>query len=63
MLFKEWNIKDALTIKYEEGVEDGIDIGIMQIAKNMLADGIEPIRVAHITKLPKERVIALKQAS
>ena len=28
MLFTEWNLDDALAVRYEEGTEDGIDIGI-----------------------------------
>jgi len=28
MLFTEWNLDDALEVRYEEGVEDGIEKGI-----------------------------------
>ena len=28
MLFTEWNWDDALAVRYEEGTEDGIDIGV-----------------------------------
>jgi len=27
MLFTEWNLDDALAVRYEEGTEDGIEIG------------------------------------
>ena len=27
MLFTEWDLDDALAVRYEEGTEDGIDIG------------------------------------
>jgi len=27
MLFTEWNLDDALAVRYEEGVEDGIEKG------------------------------------
>jgi hypothetical protein len=27
MLFTEWNMKDALSVRYEEGMEDGVAIG------------------------------------
>jgi len=56
MIFGEWNWNDALAVEKEEG----IDIGITRTAKNMLADGIEPERVARITKLSEEQVLALR---
>jgi len=28
MLFTEWNLDDALAVRYEEGTEDGIEIGV-----------------------------------
>ncbi|MCL2281870.1 MAG: Rpn family recombination-promoting nuclease/putative transposase [Fibromonadales bacterium] len=34
--------------------------GILETAKNMLKDGLSLTRVARITKLPKEQVLALK---
>jgi len=34
--------------------------GILRVAKNMLKDGINPTRVARITKLPKEQIMALR---
>ncbi|GBU25807.1 hypothetical protein R83H12_02465 [Fibrobacteria bacterium R8-3-H12] len=36
------------------------DEGIMQTAKNMLADGLDVARVARITQLPEEQVMALR---
>jgi len=56
MLFTEWNLEDAIAVAKEEAVEDRD----LQIAKEMLADGIEPARVARITKLSEDQVMALR---
>jgi len=56
MIFGEWNWDDAKEVWREEAIEENTS----QIAKNMLADGIEPARVARITKLPEEQVLALR---
>jgi hypothetical protein len=34
--------------------------GMMKAAKSMLADGLAPARVARITKLPKEQILAMR---
>jgi len=54
MLLTEWNMEEAIEVAKEENT--------LQIAENMLADGIEPARVARITKLPEEQIMALGQA-
>jgi len=51
MLTTEWNWDDAKEVWKEETLEE--------CAKNMLADGIEPTRVARITKLPEEQIRTL----
>jgi len=50
------------TIEYakKEGLEKGVLKGILKTAKNMLKDGISPARVARITQLPKEQIMALR---
>ncbi len=58
MLFTEWNLDDAIAVAKEEATEKSI----MQTAKNMLLDGLEPARVARITQLSEEQILALKQA-
>ncbi|GBU25582.1 hypothetical protein R83H12_02232 [Fibrobacteria bacterium R8-3-H12] len=58
MIYGEWNWDDAIAVAKEEGV----DIGVLQTAKNMLLDGLDPVRVARITKLPEEQIMALRQA-
>jgi len=52
MIFGEWNWDDAKEVWKEETREE--------IAENMLADGIEPARVARITKLSEDQVMALR---
>ncbi len=42
------------------GEERGIGKGLLRTAKSMLIDGIEPARVARITKLPKKQIMALR---
>jgi len=56
MLFTEWNLEDAIAVRCEETREDCV----LQNAKSMLADGIEPARVARITKLSEDQVMALR---
>jgi len=36
------------------------DMGVIRTAKSMLADGLEPARVARITKLSEEQVMTLR---
>jgi len=57
MIFGEWNWDDAIAVAKEEAWEDCV----LQNAKDMLADGIEPDRVARITKLSEDQVMALRQ--
>jgi predicted transposase/invertase (TIGR01784 family) len=44
----------------EEGLEKGKLEGKREDAKAMLADGLDPARVARITKLPKKQIMALR---
>jgi len=50
------------TIEYakKEGLEKGVLKGLLKAAKNMLKDGLSPARVARITQLPKEQIMALR---
>jgi hypothetical protein len=56
MLLTEWNLDDALAVRYEEG----IDTGVTRTAKNMLEDGLDPVRIARITKLSEKQVMELR---
>jgi len=51
---------NALAYAEEKGVTQGITQGIIRTAKNMLKDGLSPMRVARITKLPKKDILALR---
>jgi len=44
----------------KRGEEVGEKRGILRTAKSMLKDGISLARVARITKLPKEQIMALR---
>ena len=46
----------------EQGEAKGLKKGILQTAKSMLKNGLEPALVARITKLPKEQIIAFSKA-
>jgi predicted transposase/invertase (TIGR01784 family) len=46
----------------EKAEARGLKKGILQTAKSMLKDGLKPERVARITKLPKEQIIAFSKA-
>jgi len=59
MLTTEWNWDDAKEVWQEEAREEAREERDLHIAKNMLADGIEPTRVSRITKLPEEQIRTL----
>jgi hypothetical protein len=63
MLFTEWNLDDAIAVRYEEGLEDGFEKGIaegkLEIARNLLAKGMTPEFVHDITGLDLETIAAL----
>jgi len=42
------------------GEKRGVGKGLLRAAKSMLRDGLEPARVARITKLPKKQIMALR---
>jgi hypothetical protein len=68
MLYTEWNMDDALAVRYEEGHEDGIAKGIedgmekgrfnekLKIARNLLAEGATPDFIKKITGLDIETI-------
>ena len=55
MLMTEFNLDDALDVRYEEGWEDGKEEGRLneklEIARNLLAKGSSPEFVREITEL------------
>jgi hypothetical protein len=52
MLLKEWKHEEALVVRYEEGVEDGL----FQAAKSMLAKGMSVDLISEITGLGKNEI-------
>jgi predicted transposase/invertase (TIGR01784 family) len=60
MLYTEWNLDDALAVRYEEGHEDGLEKGHfnekLEIARNLLAEGSTPEFIHKITGLDIETI-------
>ena len=63
-MMNEYDQRACLAFAEKKGVaigkEAGVIEGISKTAKSMLADGLDPARVARITKLPKKQVMALR---
>ena len=59
MLLSEWNMDEALAVRYEEGMEEGIAEGIAETAKSMLEEGLDVALISRITKLPQKEILAL----
>jgi len=63
MLRGEWNMDEALAVRYEEGreegVEEGREEGIVETAKSMLKEGLDVALVSRITKLSQKDILAL----
>ena len=47
MLMMEWNLDDALSVRYEEGIEQGT----IEVARNALAKGLPLDTIHEITGL------------
>ena len=76
MLYTEFNLDDAMAVRYEEGREDGLEEGReegrekgreegrvnekLEIARNALAKGSTPDFVAEITGLSLEEIEELR---
>ena len=59
MLMTEWNWDDALAVRYEEGIEEGIE----KVARNALAKGLSPDVICTITGLDTETIETLQTRS
>jgi len=74
MLMTEWNLDDALAVRFEEGIEEGMERGIeigqetgmeaatVAIAKNALAKGVAPEFVQEITGLGMDVIKSIQTA-
>ena len=60
MLMTEWNMDDALAVRYEEGHEDGEENKALEIAMNALAKGSTPEFVSEITGLDMDTIEGLR---
>ena len=56
MLMTEWRMEDALAVRYEEGLEEGLE----KVARNALAEGFSVEQVHKITGLDMETIARLK---
>ena len=56
MLITEWKMEDALAVRYDEGLEDGLEKGRESIARNAKAKGIPIELIESITGLDKETI-------
>jgi predicted transposase/invertase (TIGR01784 family) len=67
-LHVEWNLDDALAVRYEEGVEDGREEGKeagrteerAEVARNALAQGLTPEFVQKITGLDMQTITSFR---
>ena len=72
MLYAEFNLDDAIAVRYEEGIEKGIEKGIeegiekgrvnekLEIARNALAEGATFSFIQKITGLDLETIEGIK---
>ena len=56
MLMTEWKMEDALMVRYEEGLEEGLEI----TARNALAKGVPLELICEITGLDMEMIEKLQ---
>jgi len=62
MLYTEFNLDDALAVRYEEGWEEGREEGLLKTARNLLAKGSSLEFVNEITGLSPETIRDLQNA-
>ncbi|MDR1179394.1 MAG: hypothetical protein LBK44_02720 [Spirochaetales bacterium] len=63
MLMTEWKLEDALVVEHEEGIEEGIEKGRLEVAINALDRGLSPELVQEITGLDIETIKNLATVS
>ena len=59
MLMTEFNLDDALAVRYEEGHEEGLEKAKINIARNLLAKGSSLEFVHEITGLDMDTIKGL----
>jgi hypothetical protein len=59
MLFGEWKLEDALVVEREEGREEGLERGRVEIARNALTKGVSVEIISDITGLSTQTIQSL----
>jgi hypothetical protein len=59
MLITEWNMEDALAVRYEEGKEEGMEKGIVETARNMKLLGVSTDIIIKSTGLSSKEIAKL----
>ncbi len=66
MLFIQWNLEDALEVRYEEGFEDGVEkgetIAMIKLVIRMCQKGKESSVIAEELQVPWETVEKICEA-
>ena len=57
MLTTEWNLEDALAVRFEEGIEQGME----DVARNALAKGYSPEQICDITGLDLQTIEKIRK--
>ena len=57
----DWNMEDALAVRYEEGREEGREDGLEATARKALAKGIPTDVISEITGLDVETIKGLEK--
>jgi hypothetical protein len=63
MLAKEWNLEDALAVRFQEGMETGRQARDEEIARNALAKGLSFDDISELTGMDKEAIKRLAKPS
>ena len=61
MLSAKYNYKMDITVKKEEAFQDGVEHKAIETAKKMLADNLDPEKIALYSGLPLEKVLELQK--
>ncbi|MBQ7456199.1 MAG: Rpn family recombination-promoting nuclease/putative transposase [Desulfovibrio sp.] len=60
MLTLEWNMDDALQARFDEGFDEGHNLAMDSVARNMLRSGMTFDKIQELTQLSFERIQDLK---
>ena len=61
MLSAKYNYKMDIAVKKEEAFQDGVEHKAIETAKKMLADNLDPEKIALYSGLPLEKVLELQK--